>query len=98
MDTLEYNCCVCGYHIYQHIWEATIGEDMGYHLKPNNCIDWYAVAVVQSNTVVEHLPRKLLCIFLLFIRRGSMIQCCEAGRIQYTHDLAQGEITKNFLR
>ena len=41
--------------VYQHIQEVTVGKDLECHYEPNNHIDCYAVAVVQSDTVVGHL-------------------------------------------
>ena len=35
--------------------------------KPNNDTDQHAVAVVQSNIVAEHLPRKLSCIYFTVV-------------------------------
>ena len=61
MDTLERDCCVRGHHTYAHIWEAAVGEVllMDCRHEPDNANDRYAMAVVKSDTIVGHLPRKL---------------------------------------
>ena len=38
---------------------------------PKNSSDRYAVAVKNEGTVIEHLPRKLSWVCLLFLRQGS---------------------------
>ena len=35
MDTLEGECYISGYHIYEHIWEATIGEVLDCRREPS---------------------------------------------------------------
>ena len=39
MDTLERECCVRGYHIYVHIWEAAFGEVLDCRREPDNAND-----------------------------------------------------------
>ena len=75
MDTLERECCVRGYHVYAHIWEAAVGEVLDCRREPENANDRYAMAVVKSDTIVGHLPRKLSRILSLFARRGGVIRC-----------------------
>ena len=80
VDTLERECCIRGYHVCEHIWEAAIGEELDCLREHDNSNNWYAVAVVKSETVVGHLPRRLSCVFSLLRRSGGVIQCCVAGR------------------
>ena len=72
MDTVERECCVRGYHIYSHIWEASVGEVLDCRCEPDNANDRYAKAVVKRDTIVVYLPRKLSRILLLFARRGGV--------------------------
>ena len=59
VDTLERECCVRGYHVYEEIWEAAIGEQLDCCSEPDNPNDRYAMAVMKNETVVGHLPRRL---------------------------------------
>ena len=43
--------CVRGYHIYQDIWEAAVGETLVCLRKPQNSHDRHAVAVEMYGTV-----------------------------------------------
>ena len=81
---------VRGYHIYNSIWEAYIGEELSCQRDEDNEHDPYAVAVLKSATVVGHLPRKVSTLCSLFIRRGGTIHCQITGRRRYSADLPQG--------
>ena len=81
---------VRGYHIYNSIWEAYIGEELSCQREEDNAHDPYAVAVLKSATVVGHLPRKVSTLCSLFIRRGETIRCRITGRRRYSADLPQG--------
>ena len=81
---------VRGYHIYNSIWEAYIGEELSCQREEDNAHDPYAVAVLKSATVVGHLPRKVSTLCSLFIRRGGTIHCRITGRRRYSADLPQG--------
>ena len=45
METFERELCVCGYHVYQRIWTAAVGEVLHCEREPTNSRDRYAVAV-----------------------------------------------------
>ena len=81
---------VRGYHIYNSIWEAYIGEELSCQRDEDNEHDPYAVAVLKSATIVGHLPRKVSTLCSLFIRRGGTIHCRITGRRRYSADLPQG--------
>ena len=70
--------------------EAAIGEELDCYREYDNHSDRYAVAVVKSDTIVGHLPRKLSRVFSLLIRRGGVIRCHVAGRRRCSRDLPQG--------
>ena len=61
MDTREYDiaCCVHGYHIYRHFWEAAVGETLICKREPTNHNDRNAVAVIKAGMIVGHLPKKI---------------------------------------
>lgn len=50
-------CCIRGYHVYNQIWTATMGEVLACEREPTNEQDRYAVAVLKSGTIVGHLPK-----------------------------------------
>ena len=50
IENLEQECCIRGYYIYEEIWESTVGE-----WEPSNSVDWYAIAVVKDDVVVDLL-------------------------------------------
>ena len=60
--------CIRGYHVYQVIWEATIGETLNCVREPQNFHDRYAVAVTRNETVIGHLPKKISRVCSLFLR------------------------------
>ncbi len=90
MEEYERACCVRGYHIYQAIWTAAVGEVLACEREPRNTTDRYAVAVKKDGTVIGHLPRKVSRVCSLFLRRGGTIQCAVTGRRMYSGDLPQG--------
>ena len=45
METFERELCVHGYHVYQRIWTAAVGEVLHCEREPTNSRDRYAVAV-----------------------------------------------------
>ena len=81
-----------GYHEYQSIWEAKVGENLTCIWEPSNIRDPYAVAVTkpESSTIVGHVPRKMSAICSLFLRKGGSIFCQVSGSRRYSHDLPQG--------
>ena len=81
-------CCVRGYHVYQAIWAAAIGEELLCEREPTNAFDRYAVAVVRSSTIIGHLPRRISKICSLLLRRGGSIYV--SGSRRYSADLPQG--------
>ena len=72
-------CCVRGYHVYQTIWLAAIGEQLTCTREPGHPTDRYAVAVIKDSTIIGHLPKKISKICSLFLRRGGSIQCTVSG-------------------
>ena len=87
MEEFERPCCIRGYHIYQEIWMAAVGEELVCEREPHNSHDRYAVAVKRMGIIIGHLPRKLSKLCLLFLRRGGSIFCTVSGGRRYSHDL-----------
>ena len=63
--------CICGYHVYKKVWAATVGEVLMCEREPKNSSDRYTVAVKNEGSIIEHLPRKLLWVCSLFLKRES---------------------------
>ena len=81
-----------GYHEYQSILEAEVGENLTCIREPGNVRDPYTVAVTKpkSSTIVGYVPRKMSAICSLFLRKGSSISCQVSGGRCYSQDLPQG--------
>ena len=90
MESLQKESCIRGYHIYQHLWTAAIGEHLMCQRERGNAADAYAISVMKGGTIVGHLPRRISCACTLFIRRGGTIGCQVTGRRKYSSDLRQG--------
>ena len=52
MERCETECCVQGYHVYQRIWDAAIGEVLDCDREPDNAVDHYAVKL--SSCLFNH--------------------------------------------
>ena len=73
---------VCGYHEYQSVWDAPIGEML--------CDDTFVVAIKKDGKVIGHCLRKISALCSMFIRQGGKITCQVTGSRQYSSDLLQG--------
>ena len=89
-ERYERICCIRGYHVYQGIWLANVGEIVECRREPENSRDRYAVAVTKDDAIIGHLPRRISKICSLFLRRGGSIQCRVSRSRQYSADLPQG--------
>ena len=58
---------VRGYHVYQNIWTATIGEVLSCEKEPRNAADPYTVATVSAGVIVGHVSQEFSCVFLTFL-------------------------------
>ena len=81
---------VRGYHEYQSVWAAPIGEMLICEREVGNFRDTFAVAIKKDGEVVGHCPRKISALCSIFIRRGGKIACQVTGRRRYSSDLPQG--------
>ena len=57
METFVMEVCVRGYHVYNAIWEAAVGDELVCRRERSNRVDRYAVAVVKADTVVGQVPQ-----------------------------------------
>ena len=86
----EIDSVVRGYHIYKDVWDAHIGTELPCLPESNNREDRYAVAVMDGDLVVGHVPRKISFICNLFLRHSGLMVCRVTGPRQHSTDLVQG--------
>ena len=51
--------CIQGYHVYNAIWSATVGEELQCVWELGNAKDGYTISVLRGSDVVGHLPQKI---------------------------------------
>ena len=90
MSSLEIPSMIQGYHEYQRIWSAAVGEELPCSREFGNVHDLFAVAVKRSGSVVGHVPKRISSICSSFLRRNGTITCRVTGTRRYSADLAQG--------
>ena len=71
MERFSIDYCVREYHIYNDIWEASVGEELSCQLENGNRSDPFAVAIIKSVMIVGHVPRKISAVCSLFLRRSK---------------------------
>ena len=71
--SFEIDSMVRGYHCYNTIWNAVIGEELPCKLELSNPEDRFAVAVCQREITVGHVPRRISSICSSFLRRKGTI-------------------------
>ena len=67
MASFSVEAMVRGYHIYEDIWTAVVGEEFLCKREISNTFDPFTVAVMRGDTVIGHVPRKI-SICSLFLR------------------------------
>ena len=92
MEEFERPCYIRGYHIYQEVWTAAVGEELVCEREPHNSHHCYSVALKRMEIIIGHLPRKLSKQCSLFLRRGGSIFCTVSKGRGYSHDLLQGRL------
>ena len=83
---------VRGYHVYVHVWDASVAEELPCRRETDNYADPFAVAVIKSENIVGHVPRNISTVCLLFLHRGGSITCRVTGHRRYSQDLPQGSV------
>ena len=58
MASFECDSCVRGYHVYQSIWSAAVGESLTCRREPLNPQDRYSVAVMKDDVIIGYLLAK----------------------------------------
>ena len=90
MASFEIEAMVRRHHIYKDVWSAVIDEEFSCKREDSNCFDPFAVAVCNGDIVIGHVPRKIISVCLLYIRRGGKIHCRVSGSRRFSADLEQG--------
>ena len=74
-DSYTVRCTVRGYHVYKHIWNATVGQHLHCQQEVGNPHDPYAVAVLETGVTVGHVPREISAVCSKFLGRQGRIIC-----------------------
>ena len=92
MASFSVEAMVRGYHVYQDIWTAVIGEEFPCKREAGNTFDPFAVAVTRGDTniVIGHVPRRISTVCSLFLRKEGSITCQVTGHRRFSEDLVQG--------
>ena len=68
--------CVRGYHEYQRVWMAAVGEELHFERETRRNPRYpYAIVVKKDGITVGHLPHKISRICSLFLIRGGKFSC-----------------------
>ena len=70
-----------GYHIYQTIWDAVVGETLECRRQPLNEHDRYAVAVTKDDVIIGHRLLSLRPVSLTLLAPRSCIVQDDDGMI-----------------
>ena len=68
MEELRRELCIRGHHIHKEIYDPAIGEVVQCEREPRNVVDQYSVTIMKGGVVVEHMPRRIARLCLLFLR------------------------------
>jgi len=58
-DRFEYSSVIRGHHIYKDIFTSTIGKTLQNQREPNNDYNSFAVAIIENDTIVGHVPQTI---------------------------------------
>ena len=72
--------CVHGYHVYQRVWDAVVGENLECERETSNEKDRYAVVAKKAELLIGHLPKKISRICSLFLLMGGIVVATVTGR------------------
>ena len=69
LEVVEISSYVRGYHVYMDTWDAEVGQELRLKRVPENGEDVHAVAVLDEDVVVGHVPYNIAPILERFLRR-----------------------------
>jgi len=81
---------VRGYHVYQRIWDAPVGEELPAAREPRNSHDTFAVAIKKDGITVGHVPKTISEVCSIFSQRRGVIFSRVTGHRRYSADLDKG--------
>ena len=98
-DRFEFSSVIRGHHVYKDIFTPTIGKILQSRREPDNSYDSFAVAIIENDTIVGHVPRNISVPCDLFLKKGGTISCVIIGPRQYSRDLEKGglDIPSKFI-
>ena len=83
MKTFAFASAVRGYHVFQNLFKASIGEKLVDKQEFNNTIDKHAVKVAKGDQPVGHLPSKFSRIVWYFLERSGEISVDWRARVGF---------------
>ena len=91
MSTYTVETIVRGYHVYQNVWDAAVGQVLPCQRERGNVHEPYAVAIVDRarGVIVGHVPRAVSSVRYLFLGNSGTILCLVTGTRRYSRDLPQ---------
>ena len=91
-ETFAVESMVRGYHVYQEIWIAAVGEELPCVRETDNHRDQFAVAVARSGVINSRShPKEIIFDFLHVFETGwYMMNCRITGERRYSEDHSQG--------
>ena len=57
-ESFQLESCVRGHYIYKRVWTPVVGQVLNTSTEPGNHHDRFAVAVLQGDSAVGHIPRE----------------------------------------
>ena len=63
--------CICGYHVYEDVWNPGFSEFINCEREDRNPQDPYAVGLKKDGNTVGHVPCTITCICTLLLRHGG---------------------------
>ena len=69
LETFEFSSYIRGYHVYKEVWMPAMEEMLLLRREPTNETDRNAVAVLNEDGVVGHVPFNLAPVFSSLLRR-----------------------------
>ena len=79
---VSFGSVVRRFHVYKAIWTPVLNAEHSTQQEHGNTEDQYAVAIINNDVVVGHVPKELSQTFWFFIERGGEISCKTTGRRQ----------------
>jgi hypothetical protein len=84
-------CAVRGFHVYQRIWQPTLGENVDCGWEQGNQYDRFAIKCTDTdNRVIDHLPMEISRITKFLIARGAVVQATVTNMRYRASPLVQG--------